>query len=313
MQKRESGMEDLSGKVAFITGGGSGAGLGQAKIFSAAGCRVVIADIRQDHLDQAADALKKLKAHVHAIALDVTDRAAFARAADETERVFGAVELLFNTAGVSIFGPLERATYDDYDWMMGVNFGGVVNGMQTFVPRMIAHGRGGHIVNTASLGAFHAASGAGIYSASKFAVHGITLAMRDALAKYNIGVSCLCPANIRTNIAESIRTRPAQFSHSGFQVDDEEMAALREIYSQGMEPEELADHVLEAVKKNQFYIIPYPEARKGLELGFKAVLDALPPEDSDREGQARRGQAMLRYRQAREAMDKRKYDAKQNH
>jgi NADP-dependent 3-hydroxy acid dehydrogenase YdfG len=271
---------------------------------------VVIADIRQDHLDRATDALKELKAQVHAIPLDVTDRAAFARAADETERIFGPVELLFNTAGVSIFGPLERAAYDDYDWMMGVNFGGVVNGMQTFVPRMIAHGRGGHIVNTASLGAFHAVSVAGIYSASKFAVHGITLAMRDALAKYNIGVSCLCPANIRTNIAESIRTRPAYLSHSGFHVDDEEMAALREIYSQGMEPEVLAGHVLEAVKKNQFYIIPHPEARKGLELGFNAVLDALPPENADQEGQAKRGQAMLKYRQTREALDRRKYDTR---
>ena len=305
-------MEAFSGKVAFITGGGSGAGLGQATVFAAAGCRVVIADIRQDHLDQAVAALRKRKAEVHAIALDVTDRAAYARAADETERVFGPVELLFNTAGVSIFGPLERATYDDYDWMMGVNFGGVVNGMQTFVPRMIAHGQGGHIVNTASLGAFHAASIAGIYSASKFAVHGISLAMRDALARYGIGVSCLCPANIRTNIAESIRTRPAHLSRSGFAVDDAEITALREIYAQGMEPEELAGHVLEAVKKNQFYIIPYPEARRGLELGFKAVLDALPPEDSDQEGQAKRREAMLRYRQAREAIDKKKYGGKQN-
>ncbi len=300
-------MEDFHGKVAFITGGGSGAALGQAKVFSAAGCKVVIADIRQDHLDQAVAELRKRGAEVHAIKLDVTDREGWKAAADEAEAVFGPVELLFNTAGVSIFGPLERSTYDDYDWIMGVNFGGVVNGMQTFVPRMIARGKGGHIVNTASLGCFFTGSQAGIYSASKFAVHGITMAMRDALGKYNIGVSVLCPANIKSNIGESIKTRPARFSTSGYKVDEDEIRALNEIYSQGMEPEELAGHVLEAVKKNQFYIIPYPEARRGLEATFKQVIDALPPEESDPEGVAKRHAAMLRYVEARKEMDRAKY------
>jgi len=300
-------MQDFKGKVAFITGGGSGAGLGQAKVFSAAGCKIVIADIRQDHLDQATAELKQRGAQVHAIKLDITDRKAFARAADEAESVFGPVQLLFNTAGVSIFGPLERATYDDYDWIMGVNFGGVVNGMQTFVPRMIAHDKGGHIVNTASLGAFVASSTPGIYSASKFAVHGITLAMRDALAKYDIGVSVLCPMAIKSNIGESIKTRPAGLSKSGYEVDEEELKILRDIYAEGMEPEELARHVLEAVKKNQFYIIPYPEARPALEAAFKQVLDSLPPEDADPAGVAKREAAMRKYIEARRPLDKAKY------
>jgi NAD(P)-dependent dehydrogenase (short-subunit alcohol dehydrogenase family) len=300
-------MEFVEGKVAFITGGGSGAGLGQAKVFSAAGCKVVIADIRKDHLDQAAAELRARGAQVHGIRLDITDRNAFKDAADEAEEVFGPVQLLCNTAGVSIFGPLERATYEDYDWVMGVNFGGVVNGMQTFVPRMIAHGKGGHIVNTASLGCFFTGSVAGIYSASKFAVHGITMAMRDALAKYNIGVSVLCPANIRTNIAESVKTRPTRLSNTGYKVDEEEIRLLQEIYSQGMDPEELAGHVLDAVKKNQFYIIPYPEARRALEPAFKLVMDSLPPEDSDTAGVAKRDAAMRKYLQARQAMDKAKY------
>lgn len=300
-------MEDFEGKVAFITGGGSGAGLGQAKVFSAAGSKVVIADIRQDHLDQATAELTARGAHVHPIKLDITDREAFRHAADEAEAVFGPVQLLFNTAGVCIFGPLERATHEDYDWVMGVNFGGVVNGMPTFVPRMIAQGRGGHIVNTASLGGFFTGSVSGIYSASKFAVHGITMAMRDALAKYDIGVSVLCPANIKSNIGESIRTRPPRLSHSGYKVDEDEIKALNEIYSQGMDPQELAGHVLEAVKKNQFYIIPYPEVRRSLEATFKQVVDSLPPEDSDPTGVAKRHAAMLKYVQARQAMDKAKY------
>ena len=221
--------------------------------------------------------------------------------------MFGPVHLLFNTAGVSIFGPMEKATYDDYDWIFGVNLGGVVNGMQSFVPRMIAHGEGGHIVNTASLGAFVANSGAGIYSASKFAVHGLSMAMRDALKDHGIGVSVLCPANIRSNIAESVRTRPAHLSNSGFDVDEREIAALHEIYSQGMDPEELAGHVKEAIGENRFYIIPYPEARPMLEAVFQQVIDALPPPDSDPEGQEKRHKAMMKYIEARREMDTERY------
>ncbi|WP_114952832.1 SDR family NAD(P)-dependent oxidoreductase [Sphingosinicella terrae] len=302
-------MRDFQGKTAFVTGGASGAGLGQAKIFGAAGCRVVIADIRQEAIDAALVELRDSGVEVHGIRLDITDREAFAAAAEESVRVFGPVQLLFNTAGVSIFGPMERATYDDYDWIFGVNVGGVVNGMQTFVPRMIAHGQGGHIVNTASLGAFVANSGSGIYSASKFAVHGLSMAMRDALSGHGIGVSVLCPANIRSNIAESVKTRPAHLSNSGFDVDQREIEALHEIYSQGMDPEELARHVKDAIEQDLFYIIPYPEARPMLEAMFRQVIDALPPPDTDLEGQEKRAKAMARYIEARQKMDSERYGA----
>jgi NAD(P)-dependent dehydrogenase (short-subunit alcohol dehydrogenase family) len=298
---------DYQGRTAFITGGASGAGLGQAKVFGGAGCNVVIADIRQEAIDAALDELKGRGIKAHGIRLDISDRAAFAAAADDAERVFGPLHLLFNTAGVSIFGPLEQASYDDYDWIFGVNWWGVVNSMQTWVPRMIAHGQGGHIVNTASLGCFVANSGAGIYSASKFAVHGISMAMRDALNDKGIGVSVLCPANIRSNIAESVKTRPAHLSNSGYKVDEREIAALHEIYSQGMDPEELAGHVREAIRENRFYIIPYPEARPMLEAAFQQVLDALPPADSDLEGQAKRAAAMGKYIEARRRMDAERY------
>ena len=298
---------DYRGKTAFITGGASGAGLGQAKVFGDAGCNIVIADIRQEAIDAAVAELEARGIRAHGIRLDISDRAAFAVAADEAERVFGPVHLLFNTAGVSIFGPLEQASYDDYDWIFGVNWWGVVNSMQTWVPRMIAHGESGHIVNTASLGCFVANSGAGIYSASKFAVHGISMAMRDALKDKGIGVSVLCPANIRSNIAESVKTRPAHLSNSGYQVDEREIAALHEIYAQGMDPEELAGHVKEAIGENRFYIIPYPEARPMLEAAFQQVLDALPPPDSDLEGQAKRASAMGKYIEARRKMDAERY------
>lgn len=298
---------DFAGRTAFVTGGASGAGLGQAKVFGRAGCKVCIADIRGDALEHALGELRGEGITCHGIELDVTDRDAFMRAADEAEQALGPVTMLFGTGGVSIFGPLERASYADYDWIFDVNFGGVVNLMQTFVPRMIAHDQGGHIVNTASMGAFFASSGAGIYSASKFAVHGITMAMRDALRDYGIGVSVLCPANIRTNIAESVKTRSEKYGRSGFAVDEREIAALREIYSHGMEPEELAEHVKAAIEENRFYIIPYPEARGLLEAKFKEVLDALPPPESDLEGQAKRNKAMMNYIEARRAMDAERY------
>jgi NADP-dependent 3-hydroxy acid dehydrogenase YdfG len=272
-------MEDFQGKVAFITGGGSGAALGQAKVFSEAGCKVVIADIRKDALKSAMDYFKKKNAAVHPIELDITDRAAFERAADETEKVFGTVQLLFNTAGVSQFGPIEKSTYDDWDWQLGVNYGGVLNGVKTFAPRMIAYGQGGHIVNTASMSAFSASSTAGIYSVSKFAVRALSEAFRDALAKYNIGVSCLCPMNINTGIADSVKTRPAKFKSTGFDTDERELQVLREIYAHGMDPEELAHHVMEGIKKNATYIIPYPEARQGIINSIKRIVQDIPPAD----------------------------------
>jgi NAD(P)-dependent dehydrogenase (short-subunit alcohol dehydrogenase family) len=240
--------------------------------------------------------LKDQKIECHGVLLDITDRDAYARAADEVERVFAPVQLLFNTAGVSIFGPMEKSTYSDWDWQMGVNLGGVVNGIQTFVPRMIKYGMGGHIVNTASLGGFLSSNFAGIYCTAKFAVVGLSDALREALAQYNIGVSVLCPANVKSNIAEAVKTRPAKYADSGYHYDEETFASLSRIYSQGMEPVELAGHVLEAVKKNQQYIIPYPEARAPLEAHFKTIVESVPPLESDPEGIAKRHAAMMKYR-----------------
>src|SRR5882672_7270828 len=136
-------MKTVEGKVAFITGGGSGVGLGMAKVFNRAGMKVVIADIRQEHLDAAAAEIEH-RDRLHAVKVDVTDRAGMARAADETERVFGKVHVLCNNAGINMFAPMDESTYDDWDWIMGVNLGGVINGVQTFIPRIKKHGEGGH-------------------------------------------------------------------------------------------------------------------------------------------------------------------------
>jgi len=275
-------MQDLSGKVAFITGGGSGVALGQAKVFSAAGMKVVIADIRTDHLDGAMAYFRtQTGAQVQAIRLDVTDRAAFAAAADEAERIFGPVQLLCNTADVSQFGPMQNATYEDWDWQLGVNLGGVINGIQTFLPRMLAHGLGGHIVNTASMSAFLSLPGTGIYSTTRFAVRGLSERLRMDLEPHGIGVSVLCPGAVNTNIHEAVLTRPPHLAHTGYYgADPVGMAGLKTVIEPGLDPVELGRKVLEGVVRNDLYIIPYSEFRAGLIERHEPVLAAMPrPED----------------------------------
>ena len=296
-------MQDFSGKVAFITGGASGVGLGQAKVFARAGAKIVLADVRAGALDDALGQLHGLGARAHGIPLDVTDRAAFARAAQEAEAAFGPVQLLFNTAGVSMFGPLEKSTYDDYDWMMGVNFGGVVNGIQTFVPRMIDHGKGGYVVNTASIAAIVSAGPSGIYCASKFAVLGLSIALHQALGAHDIGVSVVCPGNVNTNIADACSTRPAHLNNTGYHLDDAIVDAFRSIHADGMDPVMLAEHLKDAMTRNQLYVIPYPELRKRVAEHFDAILSVFPPADCDPDGVAKRQAAMFRFLAERQAIE----------
>src|SRR5579862_1342373 len=139
-------VKDFRDQIAFITGGASGAGFGQAEVFGKAGARIAIADVRAEAVRDALARLDEMGIAAHGIVLDITDREAYARAADEVEAVFGAPPtLLFNTAGVNSFGPLENTTYGDFDWLIGVNLGGVINGMVTFVPRIIKAGKPAHI------------------------------------------------------------------------------------------------------------------------------------------------------------------------
>ena len=272
-------MQDFAGKVAFITGGASGAGFGQAKVFSKAGCKIAIADIRQDALDKAVAELKQRGAQVHGVRLDITDRDAYLRAADEVERALGPVQLLFNTAGVSIFGPLEKATYADYDWMMGVNFGGVVNGVKTFVPRIRAHGEGGHIVNTSSMaGIIPLTSQGGIYAASKFAVRGLTDSLRLSLGKYNIGVSVLCPGLVHTNIMDGEKSRPdhlkTQKQHPSRHLNTASSA------SAGMNPLEMGDRILRGIRRNDAYILTHGEFKDEVAGLFNDILASFPTDDN---------------------------------
>ena len=273
-------MKNIEGKVAFITGGANGAGFGMAQAFSKSGMNVVIADIRQDSLDQAMARFGG-NSDVHPIQLDVTDREGFAQAADETERIFGKVHVVCNNAGINLFVPMEECTYNDWDWVMGVNFGGMVNGIQTFVPRIRRHGEGGHIVNTASMAALLPSAAAGIYTASKYGVRGLSEALRLSLYTYNIGVSVFCPGLINSMIYESEKVRPEQFaSPENTAKSMEFMNILPEIHKAGMDPEEVGEKVLAGILRNDLYIFSHPEFKEELREIFDEVLDYLPQEEA---------------------------------
>ncbi len=272
-------MKDVKGSVAFVTGGASGIGLGITGALLEAGAKVVIADLRQDHIDAAKRTLSRWveSRHLHAIRLDVTDRTAMAAAADESERQFGAVQILVNNAGVGIQGPYKGITYADWDFGMGVNLGGVINGLQTFVPRMRAHGAGGHIVNTASLAALVPMPAQFVvYVAAKAAVVTISETLRAELAPDHIGISVLCPGPVRTNIHEVAQNRPAQFGVSDAFRAAESSGATKVPFPSMLEPAQVGELVLNAIRNDQLYIITHGEWRPMAETRYAAQLAAMP-------------------------------------
>jgi NAD(P)-dependent dehydrogenase (short-subunit alcohol dehydrogenase family) len=248
------------------------------RAFLRAGMKVVVADIRQDHLDQCAAELAPEK-NVHFIRLDVSDRTAMAAAVDETEHLFGRVHLLCNNAGVGDGVPIDSAGYDDWDWLLKINLGGVINGIVTFVPRIKAHGEGGHIVNTASMHSFVALPAwGGIYTTTKYAVRGLSESLRLALAPFNIGVSLVCPGLVKTNIGDSVRLRPT--SHSPQPAASQPPHPTAQITpppaGSGMDPAEVAERTLEAIRHNDFYVLTHLENKEELRGLFEEVLAAFP-------------------------------------
>jgi NAD(P)-dependent dehydrogenase (short-subunit alcohol dehydrogenase family) len=286
-------LKDFKQQLAFITGGASGAGFGQALVFGEAGAKIVIADIRPEPVAKAVSDLKKKGIEVHGVVLDITDRVAYARAADEVDQVFGCPPtMLFNTAGVNSFGPVENTTYGDFDWLIGVNLGGVINGMVTFVPRMIKTGKPGHIVTTSSVGGLMGSALAAPYSAAKAAVVNLMESYRQGLEKYGIGVSVVCPANIKSNIAEATKLRPAHFGASGHGQGEAAISSLHSIHQHGMEPVQLATYIKQGIEANQLYIIPYPETKDQLRTHFDAIVDSVLPMEADAENARKRVEAL---------------------
>jgi NAD(P)-dependent dehydrogenase (short-subunit alcohol dehydrogenase family) len=276
------GMQDLPGKTAFVTGGASGIGLGIAKALLGAGMNVVIADIREDRL-AAASAELGAPMRVLALKLDVTDRAAYARAADAAETRFRKIHLLCNNAGVAVVGPTELATFADWDWVLGVNLGGVINGIVVILPRILKHGEGGHIVNTSSMSGLVPHGGATIYGTSKGAVLSMMECMRPELESRGVICSAFCPGAVQSNIAEAGKTRPAALGESGYAEADKRRQQNTSFFHLFRTKEEVGERVLEGILNDELYIMTHSEFRQGVEERAQAMCAAVPelPENEE--------------------------------
>lgn len=264
------------GKTAFITGGVSGIGFGIARAFAEAGMDLILSYRNEAYrADAEAWFVQNERPLPRFVKLDVTDREGFAAAA----AVAGKVHVLVNNAGVSVFGPTDEASYADYDWIMGVNFGGVVNGLVSFLPGMKAHGEGGHVVNVASMAAYLSGPQAGLYTASKFAVRGLTESLRYNLAPHGIGVSLMCPGLTKTNAWDSALKRPDEFSGSGFKpADKTELEQFGSAFDLGMDPLEVGRKTLAGMTENRGLILTHPEFAEDFEEIYRTSLEALPKE-----------------------------------
>lgn len=298
-------MKNFKDAITFITGGASGAGLGQAELFGKLGAKIIIADIRKDHLDKAVAILGEKGVTAYPIELDLTDRQAYAAAADEVERVFGGPPaLLIQTAGVNTFGPAEASTYEDYDWVMGVCLGAVINGMITFVPRMIkAYGNGkreAHICCVSSMGAFMGCRTCAPYSAAKAAVVNLMDSYYQSLKPYGIGVTVQCPGNINSNIWDAVATRPAHLQNTGYHVSEETKAVLKSIHAAGQDPVDLATWLKNAIEAEQLLCIPFPGGDQMLRGLYEKYINYASPEGmkKNEEEEKKQAEAMHQMQQA---------------
>lgn len=274
-------MREVTNKTAFITGAASGVGYGMAHAFLEAGMRVAIADIRSDAIDAAAKKLQGKGGDVYGIRLDVTDRVAMAAAADDVERHFGKLHILCNNAGINVFGPIDQASFDDWDWIMDVNLNSVFNGILCFLPKIKAHGEGGHVVNTASMASIVSGPGAGIYTAAKFAVRGLSECLWYNLAPQGIGVSVVCPGLVNSNIHHSEELRPSSKAASGYTKDPEFAKRLEAIQGLGMDPVEVGRKVLRGIMNDDLYIFTHPEHKDEVIGDFAGMVAAFPDEPTD--------------------------------
>jgi len=204
-------MQELAGKVAVVTGGGSGIGSGMVGAFVEAGMHVVVADIDIDAAEAVAQRERADGAQTIAVQTDVTDVDSVHALAERAYDELGAVHVLCNNAGVLVFGKVAELRIEDWHWLYGVNVFGVINGLHEFVPRILSQGGEGHVVNTASVVAFSRGEGREPYTSSKAAVVAITENLRLEVASAGIGVTALVPGGVNTRIHESQRNRPAEF------------------------------------------------------------------------------------------------------
>ncbi len=274
-------MQDLANKVAVVTGAASGIGRGLADRFAAEGMRVVLADVEQQALDRAESGMRAAGADVLAVRTDVSDSASVDALADAAHERFGAVHVLCNNAGVGSGGPSWEMTLANWQWVLGVNLWGVINGVRAFVPRMLAHGDEGHIVNTASVAGLISGAADTSYTASKFAVVGLTESLYHELkaAGGRIGVSVLCPALTNTRILEAGRNHPdGPVAEPAADTPEGKMlGAMKAFFTTGMAPSEVASQVVDAIRSERFYVLTHPAHNPRFTARHDALLAGAPP------------------------------------
>jgi NAD(P)-dependent dehydrogenase (short-subunit alcohol dehydrogenase family) len=277
-------MKEFKGKVAVITGAASGIGRGIAERCVNEGMKTVLADIDEANLAKAETELKTLGGTVLGVRTDVSKRADVELLARQTLDAFGQVHLLFNNAGVGAGGSAWEATWNDWEWVIGVNLWGVIHGVKVFTPLMLAQNVECHMVNTASAAGLLVGGGSAPYSATKHAVVALseslylTLQRRSALVK----VSVLCPGLVHTNIANAERHRPAGLKNEPVEMTPEMragLAAFKAAIEASMPPLQVADVVFDAIKKEQFYILTHPEWIEVIQMRTDSLLRLENPQD----------------------------------
>ena len=263
-------MQDLSGRVAVITGGASGIGLATARRLAREGMRIVLADIQKDALDAAVTEIQGLGTEALGVQTDVGDLNQVKALADQTFAHFGGAHLVFNNAGVAVFGLIQEMRHEDWEWVIRVDLWGVIHGVEVFVPRLIAQGQGGHIVNTASFAGLVPNQGLGVYCVAKYGVVALSECLYRDVSPHGIGVSVLCPMVHATNIESSERNRPAQLGgpEASRARTPEEQQNLR---GRTLPADVAAEKVVRAVKKGDLYIHTHEEARPFIRRRFERL------------------------------------------
>ena len=272
-------MRNLAGKTAFVTGGASGIGLALGRALAEAGMKVMLADIETDALAAAVKSLEKFGPDVRGITCDVADPVSVDDAATASYEAFGNVHVVCNNAGVGGGSGIDDISLDTWRWVLDVNLMGVLHGIHAFLPRMRAHGEGGHIVNTASMAGMQSGLGFSPYAASKFAVVAMSEGLAMQLKPHGIGVTVLCPGFVRTRISDSARNRPDRYGRA--RAPDPASPAgmlaaqLAKHSEAGLDPSEVARQVLAAIREDELYVFPHPEMRDEVEERFAATKAAL--------------------------------------
>jgi NAD(P)-dependent dehydrogenase (short-subunit alcohol dehydrogenase family) len=249
----------LAGRTAVVTGAASGIGRALAERSASAGMRVVLADVEAAPLEAATRALEKQGSEALAVVTDVSRPEQVEALAERAEAAFGAVHLVCNNAGVFAGGLSWEAPLADYEWVFSVNVWGVLHGVRTFVPRLLAQ-REGHVLITASMASLTASPFSAPYTMSKHAVlalaESLHLELRARAAP--VGVSVLCPEMIRTGIGDSERNRPGRLGRRGASHPEQQLVegALRAGTATGLDPDVVAARALDAVRADRFYVLP---------------------------------------------------------